>query len=397
MTATVVFLIVRASGSMQRGPIRRQRGAGGLHRGALAFAERILDELVRIVERRVPADEPLEHAERRDRQIRQAVAALLQHHDAPPACAARRLPQCARHVPEPIALHAHAAERIERVRILPRRHENELRRERLDERQHQLVERVPIARVARAGRQRHVRVVARARAAARLARLAAVDREIRRLVQRHEQYRRIVVERLLRAVAVMHVPVDDRHPLDAVRGLRMARRDRDVVVVAVAHREIGARMVARRPDQRIRLPKRPRHHRIDSRARGARREPRDVFGRRAARRVVAEPHHLLARHRASLGELPQIFGPMHAQQLLIGRTRESDARQALGHADRVEQLLRIREPQRAVEMLAEVQRAVRHDIHEITLPMRQECGIEQQSGGNQFGLLVRMKPLSNRS
>ena len=53
-------------------------------------------------------------------------------------------------------------------------------------------------------------------------------------------------EDVLRAVAVMHVEIDDRGALDAVALLRMARGDGGVVEQAEAHRPRGLGMMAGR-------------------------------------------------------------------------------------------------------------------------------------------------------
>jgi hypothetical protein len=58
----------------------------------------------------------------------------------------------------------------------------------------------------------------------------------------------VVLENVLGAVAVMHVEVDDRHALDAMRLQRVARRDGDVVEDAKPHRPRAAGVVARGAD-----------------------------------------------------------------------------------------------------------------------------------------------------
>ena len=50
-------------------------------------------------------------------------------------------------------------------------------------------------------------------------------------MQRDKEDARVCVELLLRAVAMVHVPVDDEHALHALREKR-PRRNRDVVEVA---------------------------------------------------------------------------------------------------------------------------------------------------------------------
>ena len=71
----------------------------------------------------------------------------------------------------------------------------------------------------------------------------------RHLVGRAVEDGRIVPDDGLGAVAVMHVPVDDRHALGAVRGLGVARRDHRVGEQAEAHGAVGFGMMAGRPDR----------------------------------------------------------------------------------------------------------------------------------------------------
>ena len=63
-----------------------------------------------------------------------------------------------------------------------------------------------------------------------------------------EQDARLVVERGLRAVAVVHVPVDDRHALAALFE-ELRSRDGDVVEQTEAHGSIGRRVMTRRADE----------------------------------------------------------------------------------------------------------------------------------------------------
>src|SRR5271170_1748103 len=56
----------------------------------------------------------------------------------------------------------------------------------------------------------------------------------------------VVPEDILRAVAMMHVEIYDRDPLQSMDGLRMARRDRNVVEETEAHRRRCFGVMARR-------------------------------------------------------------------------------------------------------------------------------------------------------
>ena len=125
------------------------------------------------------------------------------------------------------------------MRVEPGRDEDEPGVERAHARLHLLDEGGEILRVTGAGCERDVqrRGVARARPAA--------PRIERPLVQRDDEHRVVPAEDRLGAVAVMHVPVDDRHALDPERVLRVARGDRDRPEEAEPHRPARERVVPR--------------------------------------------------------------------------------------------------------------------------------------------------------
>ena len=67
-------------------------------------------------------------------------------------------------------------------------------------------------------------------------------------MQRDEENGVVVLEDRLRPVAVVDVPVEDRHPLDAELRLRPPRRDRNVVEEAEPHRAVPQGVVPRGTD-----------------------------------------------------------------------------------------------------------------------------------------------------
>ena len=74
-------------------------------------------------------------------------------------------------------------------------------------------------------------------------------RVVRILMRGHVQHVRVGLEHVLRPVAVVHVVVHDRDPLDALRaGVRGA--DGNVVVDAEPHGAATFRVMARRPHER---------------------------------------------------------------------------------------------------------------------------------------------------
>jgi hypothetical protein len=117
----------------------------------------------------------------------------------------------------------------------------------------------------------------------------------RHLVRRAIHHGRVVPENVLAAVAVMHVEIDDRDAFRAVPFLRVARRDRDIVEQAEAHRRRGLGMMAGRAHRDERVCDSALHHLIDRLHRAARTAQRRLEAARRHRGVGIEPHHAFAR------------------------------------------------------------------------------------------------------
>ena len=117
-------------------------------------------------------------------------------------------------------------------------------------------------------------------------------------MHRHVEHLRIVLEDVLRAVAVMHVVVDDGDAVGAERaGVRGG--DGDVVVEAEAHRAVALGVMAGRPHQRERAACAAAHHPLDGVDRGAGREQRDLVRSRGRVGVGIERDRLTRRSRRS--------------------------------------------------------------------------------------------------
>src|SRR6478735_1532736 len=184
-------------------------------------------------------------------------------------------------------------------------------------------------------------------------------RKQRHLMGRRVEHARIGVEDFLRAVAVMHVEIDDGDPLQPVVALRVTRADADVVEQAEPHRPFGFGVVGRRAardegvlhfsiedlvDRLQRaadaaqhdLPRRGLHHGVAAveidktgvRAGGF--EPVDVaVGVHVARRIEIGDVGLFAQQRVELGPAEHRFhhavavGPlrMAVRGLVIGEAR----------------------------------------------------------------------------
>ncbi len=117
----------------------------------------------------------------------------------------------------------------------------------------------------------------------------------------------------LRAVAVMHVPIDDKHAIQIQLVERLPCADGDVVEQAKSHRAARQGMMARRAHQAKGLAILARHDTLYRVAHGAGGNPRHVIGAGTARRVLFDPAAALAGKTLDLGD---IFQSMHSGQLL---------------------------------------------------------------------------------
>ncbi len=138
-----------------------------------------------------------------------------------------------------------------------------------------------------------------------------------------EQHARFALEDGLGAVAVMHVEVGDRDPLQAMHGQRMSSGHRDVVEQAEAHRPLARGVMAGWTHRAERAPCATAEHRID---RG-----HDGTGRTQGRLGRAGAHHgvlVQGEHgvwRRTDHDLRDVGGVVHAQQLFAGGLRRLDA------------------------------------------------------------------------
>ena len=141
---------------------------------------------------------------------------------------------------------------------------------------------------------------------------------------------RVVEERVLGAVSVVDVPVDDRDPLEAAR-TRVRRCDRDVVEQAEAHRVVRPRVMPGRPHEGDPSLRAPVEQRIDHRDGAARRELRDRDALRPDIGVGVDVALLAVEGAQPLHELRIV----HARELLVRDRARLDRRERqLGTLDR---------------------------------------------------------------
>jgi hypothetical protein len=121
----------------------------------------------------------------------------------------------------------------------------------------------------------------------------------------------------------VHVPVDDRDPLDAQRLTGVRHRDRDVVEDAEAHARVGDGVVSAGVHERVAVVDPPLHHRVHHRDGATRGERGDLVPAAAERRDAVSGV-------APLGELALGHDPVvvldgvHPQDLLAGRVAGGD-------------------------------------------------------------------------
>ena len=110
----------------------------------------------------------------------------------------------------------------------------------------------------------------------------------RRLMDRGVEQARIVLEDVLRAIAVMHVEIDHRDAGDAMDLPRLLGADGDIVEQAEAHRLGGLGVVAGRAGGAEGIARLPRHDGIDRGADGAGGTQRRLAGTGRQDRVVVQ-------------------------------------------------------------------------------------------------------------
>ena len=209
-----------------------------------------------------------------------------------PACLRGALHQLAGRPVEIVLVEVDLGQRIAVMRVEAGGNDDQVRPEIVERRQDARLERLAKDVAAGAGRQRRVDDVAGAGLV--LGAGAGIERH---LVGRAVEHRRIVPEDVLRAVAVMDVPVDDGDALGAMLLLRMAGGDRGIVEQAKAHRGRALGMVAGRPRRDEDIVGRARIDVVDRGVGGADRRQRRLPALRAHRGIGVDAHDAGLGHR----------------------------------------------------------------------------------------------------
>jgi hypothetical protein len=198
------------------------------------------------------------------------------------------------------------------------------------------IERLDIGAVSAAGRQRHIEVEPAPCAAAYIVRAAALDGIAGILMQRNREHARVLVKRVLGAVAVVHIPVDNGNPLDTVHGLRMLDGQSDIAENAKPAPSVGLGVMTARPDERISVIDTTLEHRVDSFEATADREPRELETAGAESSTFAG---IPAVARAEHGDSIDIGGRVKTHKLLARRNARRDRREQVEQPARRDEAL----------------------------------------------------------
>ena len=214
------------------------------------------------------------------------VVSAFEHRDHPAArVAAGDRRQFAGEPGVVVGLQLQLRERVAPVPVEAGGDDHQLRAEVVERGQQAFAPRRAEAIAARPRRQRRIEDVA----VAALFDVARVGIQ-RRLVRAQVQHARVVFEDRLRAVAVVHVEIDDRHALQLAVLDRVRGGDGRAVEQAEAHRHVAGRVVARRTHRAERALRIAVQHRIGGGHRGAGRAQRGFGGRGRKHGVGIQVH-----------------------------------------------------------------------------------------------------------
>ncbi len=268
-------------------------------------------------------------------QIRARISALVAQHQPPVAQRPGGREHPLGDQPEAFAGQVHPAERVVHARVKSTSDEHERRVESLQCRDHHPVERDQVGSPARARGQRHVDGRAGAVAVAGVLEQPAARREQVLLVQRDRQHRRIGPEAVLGAVAVVDIPVDDRHPVESAYAPQVRGGQRRIGEHAVAAAAGRPGVVARRAYQCVRVVDGAVDDRVDGLDAAASGQRRDLVGaaseRRGSARVAAGPG-------AGGADRLDVLAVVKPQQLRFGRRSRRDRHQLPQQAAGVEEV-----------------------------------------------------------
>jgi len=230
-------------------------------------------------------------------QRRQVIAAFQNADNAPLRVPFRNGQKFPRHPRKGRRLQVDGRDSLLGGGVEPGADQYELGRERVEPRHNLFRERPAILHIAAAGSHRDIQREPGAAPAPGFALIPRTGVLRRRLMQADEEHVVAVLEDGLRAVAVVDIPIHDRHAGKAVPPDQVLRRHRHVIEKAVAHRPVASGVMPRRPDRAERPFDGPTHDRVARRQDTTGRQLRHFVAFRTDMRlaVAQERHPALAR------------------------------------------------------------------------------------------------------
>ena len=220
------------------------------------------------------------------------------------------------------------------IAVEARGDENEVGCELPADRHHDLVEGVRVFGVAEARGKRQVHGASRRRTLPHLLGRARA-RVVRVLVRGDVQHVGVRLEDVLRAVAVVQVPVDDGDPANTA-GPQECGRHRHVVEEAEAHRAVALGVMAGRPDEREAALHLAAEDRLAAREEAPGGEPRRSGGGGRRDRVRVEDDARLARRaRHAL----DVSARVDLRELVVGRGARLEANEVTRAGEVIEENL----------------------------------------------------------
>ena len=235
----------------------------------------------------IEATQRLDNTQAAVRRVHVGVAALVDDHEPTTTEAVGSVHQQLGEDAIVLGRQIHPRIDVEAIRIEAAGDQDQLGLEALERGDHHIDERELVRLAAAAGRQRNVERRADTMTITDVADEAATDRIVVVLVQRDRQHARVVIERVLGAVAVVDIPVHDRNALEAVVELRVARGERRVGKDAIAATKVVLSVVPWRTHERVRIVDGALKDSRDRVHRTTRCEQRDLVPTTAKRRLLA--------------------------------------------------------------------------------------------------------------
>ncbi len=218
----------------------------------------------------------------------------------------------------------HARQRIHGVGIIAAGDDNQLRLKARQRRNNDGFQRIAPAVIPRAGQQRNIDVVTLPRPHAAIVLTRVAWREAAVLMQGDSQHVVALQVDMLGAVAVMNVPVNDRHLAEPEQRFRSLHGNGDIGEKTEAHRLVRQAVVSGRTRQRIGVIQFSLQHRFHRRAGQPGGKTGDFITARPQRRLFAEHAAAVIAYRL---EALQITVGMDPPQVRKARRRRAAQRQ----------------------------------------------------------------------